>query len=182
MFSVDRFFWTIGSHGNELGLEEEKSPPSVCVVLCRSWNVQLPPPQGKNTRGGTWWVSGCPRSGPYRSTQRLLLRVEHLLSPGFKSIFIPLSGFIRLGGRCSWALSIVQLAMRSHKRYLSGWVRIPFWEKGKASDLTDNRNKRSLRMDLSVLESWDVYGINTVFWTYLFSLILFCDHVTFLSH
>lgn len=52
MFSVDRFFWTIGSHGNELGLEEEKSPQSVCVVLCGSWNVQLPAPQGKDARGG----------------------------------------------------------------------------------------------------------------------------------
>lgn len=129
------------------------------------------PHRARTAEVGTRWVSGCPppapRPGPYRSTQRFLLRVEHLLSPGFKSIFIPLSGFIRLGGRCSWALSIVQLAMRSHKRYLSGWVRIPFWEKGKASDLKDNRKKRSLRMDLICLRklrrSWYKYSFLDIF-------------------
>lgn len=124
------------------------------------------PHRARAPQVGTWWASGCPppapRPGLYRSTQRLLLRVEHLLSPGFKSVLISLSGFIRLGGRCSWALSVVQLLMWSHTRYLSGWVRIPFGEKGRASDLTDNRRKRSLQMDLMCLRklrrSWYQYN------------------------
>ena len=136
------------------------------------------PHRARTPEVGTWWVSGCPppapRPGLYRSTHWFHLRVEHLLSPGFKSVLIPLSGFIRLGGRRLWAFSIVQLAIRSHKRYLSGRVRIPFWEKGMASDLTDNGKKRSLRMDLICLKklrrSW--YQYIFIFYIYLIYLFI----------
>lgn len=105
---------------------------SMCGLLyCHEMSSSLPP-QGERPQVGTWWASGCPpqhRQGLYRSSQRLLLRVAHILSPGFKAVLIPLSGSIRLIDARELSQSLSWWC--DHTQDISVAGSDPFGEKGK---------------------------------------------------
>lgn len=156
MFSVDRFFWTIGSHGNELGTGEE-NPQSVCVWPSL-FAMKCPAPRPHRAQGATggnmvsvWLPTPSTASGLYsRSSQRLLLESCAHPIPWFKAVFSShyLDSF-------AWEGDARELSGRpvgdviTHK--ISQWLacQIPLGKR-KASDLTDNRKERSLQMDFNV--------------------------------
>lgn len=165
MFSVDRFFWTIGSHGNELGLEEEKSPISMCGLLF-AMKCPAPCPTG---RGRHRWEHG----------ERLVAHPQHR---GQGCTEAPKGCFWELRTSCpldlkpysshyldsfAWEGDARELSQSfswwcDHTQDISVAGSDPFGEKGRASDLTDNRKERSLQMDLMCLRklrrSWYQYS------------------------